>query len=247
MFDPTPRAGTRLPSWLGRVAGALPNRCAVCQAGGSGPEARLCGDCLACFAPLRPRCERCALQLPAAATVCGRCVREPPPWTHAVAACDYGYPWDGLLGALKFEAAIDLAPVLALQLARAVEARALPPIDVLLPVPLAPLRLRERGYNQALLLAQPLARRFGLRVAVDALQRPVETPHQVALPREQRVANVRGAFLLDRAAVATLRGRHVAVVDDVMTTGATIGEVTRVLHGAGVASVQAWVVARTPP
>ncbi len=180
--------------------------------------------------------------------VCGRCLREPPPWTRAVAACDYGYPWDGLLGALKFEAAIDLAPVLALQLARAVEAHALPAVDVLLPVPLAPLRLRERGYNQALLLAQPLARRFGLRVAVDALQRPVETPHQIALPREQRVANVRGAFLLDRAAAAaTLRGRHVAVVDDVMTTGATIGEVTRVLLAAGVASVQAWVFARTPP
>lgn len=247
MFDATMRAGTRLPSWLGRALGALPNRCAVCHVGGSGPEARLCGDCLARFAPPRPRCERCALPLPGAASICGRCLREPPPWARAVAACDYGYPWDGLLGALKFEAAIDLAPVLALQLARAVEARALPAVDVLLPVPLAPLRLRERGYNQALLLARPLARRFGLRVAVDALQRPVETPHQIALPREQRAANVRGAFLVDRAAAAALRGRHVAVIDDVMTTGATIGEVTRVLRDAGVASVQAWVFARTPP
>lgn len=241
-------AGTRLPSWLGRAVGALPNRCAVCHAGGSGPEARLCDDCLARFAPPLPRCERCALQLPATtATVCGRCLREPPRWSHAVAACDYGYPWDGLLGALKFEAAIDLAPMLARQLARAVQAQAPPVVDVLLPVPLAPRRLRERGYNQALLLARPLARRFGLRIAADALQRPVETPHQSALPREQRAANVRGAFLVDHAAAVALRGRHVAVVDDVMTTGATVGEVTRVLRDVGVASVQAWVFARTPP
>ncbi len=229
------------------MAGALPNRCAVCHARGSGPAARLCGDCLGRFAAPVPRCERCALQLPGAAAVCGRCLREPPPWTRAVAACDYGYPWDGLLGALKFEAAIDLAPLLALQLARALEAGTAPTVDVLLPVPLAPLRLRERGYNQAQLLAQALACRLGLRVAIDALQRPVDTPHQVALPREQRAANVRGAFLVDRVAAAPLRGRHVAVVDDVMTTGATVGEVTRVLRDAGVASVQAWVVARTPP
>lgn len=240
-------AGARPSSWLDRTTGALPNRCAVCQADGTGIEARLCGDCLARFAPALSRCERCALQVPAGTTACGRCLREPPPWTQAIAACDYGYPWDGLLGALKFEAALDLAPVLALQLLRAVERAGRPPVDLLLPVPLAAARLRERGYNQALELARPLAGRLGLRIEADALQRPVNTPHQIALPREQRAANVRGAFLVTPSAAAMLRGRRVAIIDDVMTTGATVAEATRVLQVAGVAAVQVWVMARTPP
>lgn len=241
------QAGSRPSSWLGRAAGWLPNRCAVCHADGDGLEARLCGDCLARFAPARPRCARCALPVPAGVAVCGHCLREPPPWTHAVAACDYGYPWDGLLGAFKFEAALDLAPVLALQLARAVERTSASAVDLLLPVPLAGERLRERGYNQALELARPLARRLALPIEPDALQRPVDTPHQIALRRDQRAANVRGAFTVPPAAALALRGRRVAVIDDVMTTGATMAEATRALRIAGVAEVQAWVVARTPP
>lgn len=224
-----------------------PNRCAVCHAGTRGAAARICDDCVTRFAPSVPRCERCALQRPEGATVCGRCLRDPPPWAQAVAACDYAYPWDGLLNALKFHDAIDLAAPLAQRLALALQRRApSPPVELLLPVPLAAARLRERGYNQAALLSRQLARRLGLRAEPQWLLRLSDTPQQMALPRAARLTNLRGAFAVEPLALTALRDRHVALVDDVMTTGATAGELTRVLHAAGAASVQVWVVARTP-
>jgi len=260
---------------------AWPNRCAVCRGGTRGAAGRLCDDCLRRHAPPRPRCRRCALAVPAGVALCGACLRAPPPWCAAVALADYGYPWDGLLGALKFRAALDLVPALGDALAARVALHAWDPADLdpvhvpmperspgpgeprmrqdagrgrtgpsavalLLPVPLADTRLRERGYNQAALLAQRVARRLRLACAPQALRRTRDTGHQLALPREQRAANVRGAFAVVPAAAASLRGRHVALVDDVMTTGATLAEAARVLLAAGAAEVQAWVVARTP-
>lgn len=162
-----------------------------------------------------------------------------------MAACDYGYPWDGLLGAFKFRAGLDLAPALAGLLAARI-APAEPATDLLLPVPLADARLRERGYNQAALLTAQLGKRLRLPHVTDALRRIADTPHQIALPRERRAANVCGAFALAPGGAALLSGRHVALVDDVMTTGATCAEATQALLRAGAASVRVWVVARTP-
>ncbi|WP_428420193.1 ComF family protein [Methylibium sp.] len=237
--------------WLTRIRSGLgngwPNHCAACRASTRGPAARVCRDCLERFAPVVPRCGRCALQLPQGVAVCGACLRAPPPWSGAVAACDYRYPWDGLLSALKFRDALDLAAPLAQRLAQALQACPTPPVDVLLPVPLAAARLRERGYNQAALLAAQLARRRAVRVEPGWLLRLADTPRQTALPRDRRVANMRGAFAVEPLALPVLRDRHVALVDDVMTTGATAGEITRVLLAGGAASVQVWVVARTPP
>lgn len=236
--------------WLTRLRRSLrdgwPNHCAACHASTRGAAARVCDDCLQRFAPELPRCQRCALQVPAGVAVCGACLRGPPPWTFAVAACDYRYPWDGLLTSLKFHEALDLAPSLARRLTQALRARPTPPVDALLPVPLATARLRERGYNQAALLATQLARRLHLRVEPRWLLRLTDTPQQTALARERRAANVRGAFAVEPLALPALRDRHVALVDDVMTTGATAGEITRVLLAGGAASVQVWVVARTP-
>ena len=259
---------------------AWPNRCAVCRSGTRGAAGRLCDDCLRRHAPPRPRCCRCALAVPASVALCGACLRAPPPWSAAVALADYGYPWDGLLAALKFRAALDLVPALGDALAARVALHApdvsdprLHPsqpegspgpcgpgkpqdpgrdrtdpaaVALLMPVPLADARLRERGYNQAALLAQRLARRLQLACAPQALRRTRDTGHQLALPREQRSANVRGAFAVAPRTAEALRGRRVALVDDVMTTGATLAEAARVLLAAGAAEVQAWVVARTP-
>lgn len=187
------------------------------------------------------------MQRPEGVPVCGHCLRDPPPWSQAVAACDYAYPWDGLLNALKFQDAIDLAAPLAQRLALALQRRTpSPPVELLLPVPLAAARLRKRGYNQAALLSQQLARRLGLRTESQWLLRLSETPHQMTLPRAARLTNLRDAFAVEPLALAALRDRHVALVDDVMTTGATAGELARVLSAAGVASVRVWVVARTP-
>ncbi len=236
-------------SWSGRLGAAFarpwPNRCAVCHSPTRGLGRRLCADCTDRYAAPRPRCLRCALAVPQGVALCGHCLREPPPWSRAVAACDYGHPWDGVLADFKFRAALDLAPALADLLVHALGPEP-PAVDLLLPVPLAPARLRERGYNQAALLAAALGRQRPIAVRTDVLLRIADTPHQVALPRERRIANLRGAFAVEPLTLQAVRGRRIALLDDVMTTGATLAEAARTLHAAGAAEVQAWVVARTP-
>lgn len=226
-----------------RLARLLPNHCAVCRSPTRGTLGRLCEDCVARFAAERPRCRRCALPLPAGPSLCGGCLRSPPPWSAAITVGDYGYPWAGLLAAQKFDAALDLAPALAALLAARVDASA---VDALVPVPLAARRLRERGYNQAARLAAALARRIERPLRDDWLLRLTDTAPQLGLPRGQRLANLRGAFAAEPLALHALRGRRIALVDDVMTTGATLAESARTLLAAGAAEVQAWVVARTP-
>jgi ComF family protein len=179
--------------------------------------------------------------------VCGACLKAPPPWQGALSACDYAYPWDGLLQSFKFHEALDLAPAFAHLLQRTVLARGRCEVDVLLPVPLSAQRLRERGYNQAAVLAAALGRGLQRPMQPRWLLRLTDTPHQLALPRAERMANVHGAFAVEPLALPQLVGRHVALVDDVMTTGATAAEIARVLLRAGAATVEVWVVARTPP
>ncbi len=221
-----------------------PTQCAVCRGWG---RARLCAGCLERHANRAPRCRRCAIELPAGPDVCGRCLLDPPPFERCVAAFDYAPPWDHPIARFKFHAALELGGVFADQIVDALQA---PPAaarpELILPVPLAEARLRERGYNQAWELARRLGRR--LRVPADAtlLLRVRETPHQLALPTEARAGNVRGAFAVEPRRRAELAGRHVALVDDVMTTGATVAEAARELRAAGAAQVQVWVLARTP-
>ena len=231
-----------IPALLPAAAGRLASVCAVCRGWGA---QRVCGDCLARFAAPVPRCRTCALEVPAGTTVCGACLKAPPPWQGALAAVDYRHPWDGLLARFKFHAALDLAAPLA---ERMLAAR--PPDQdrpgLLLPMPLSPARLRERGHNQAWELARRLATALDAEADATGLLRLRDTPHQTALAPSQREANVRGAFAVEPRRLRALRGRDVTVVDDVMTTGASAAEVTRVLMQAGAASVHVWVVARTP-
>ena len=220
-----------------------PSLCAVCHAWGS---QRVCADCLARFAPPTPRCQRCALDVPATVTLCGSCLADPPPFVRSVAALAYSHPWDGLITHFKFHAALDLAPLLAARLLEAVQCSDVPHPSLLLPVPLSPQRLRERGYNQAWELARRLGRALHCPADARLLLRVKDSPHQLAFPRAQRAANVRGGFAVEPLRRSELRERHIALVDDVMTTGATAAEATRVLLQAGAASVQVWVVGRTP-
>jgi ComF family protein len=202
------------------------------------------------FAPAAARCLRCAIDVPRPGQTCGACLRSPPPHGRTVTGLRYAYPWDGLIQRFKRGGAVELAPLLAAPLAEAVayamSQQRLPRPDLLLPVPLAPRRLRERGHNQAWELARVLARRLNVRAEPALAERVIETPHQLALPREQRLANVRGAFALAPAAPPRLAGRRVALVDDVLTTGATTSELATLLLRHGVADVQVWVAARTP-
>lgn len=184
--------------------------------------------------------------MPAGTDVCGACLKAPPAFDRAHAALAYDHPWDGLIARFKFRDALDLAGALAGRLLAALPAPGPGAPGLVLPVPLAASRLRERGYNQAWELARRVAWRR--RLAADALLlvRRRETPHQTDLPPAARAANVRGAFGVDPRRAHLLAGRRVALVDDVMTTGATLDEAARALLRAGAASVEAWVVARTP-
>lgn len=224
----------------------LPSLCAVC---GGWSRGRLCEACRERFAAPRglcPRCPRCALPLAASQAPCGACLRNPPAFDAAVCAVDYRFPWNRLVAALKFDAAIDLAPTLAGLLAAAVERRGPPAPQLVVPVPLAPGRLATRGYNQAWELGRRVARRLGIPARVDLLQRLIETAPQAELTRAERLANLRAAFAVAPAHGGALAGRHVALVDDVMTTGATAAEGAAALRRAGAARVDVWVVARTP-
>jgi len=221
----------------------LPSLCAVCRGWG---VQRLCTECETRHAAPVPRCERCALQVPAGQPVCGACIAHPPPQDATVAALAYGHPWDGWMRDFKFHGALDLAPALSRLMADALQRAAAPLPDLLLPLPLSEARLRERGYNQAWELTRRLARRLGCRADAHLLLRIRDTPHQLALPRDERGANVRGAFAVEPRRRAEMTGRHVALVDDVMTTGATVAEAARVLKQAGAARVSVWVAARTP-
>jgi ComF family protein len=173
-------------------------------------------------------------------------LRDPPPLDRTIAALDYGFPWDGLLQHYKFHQAIELRETLLERLNQALSIAEAAAPDWLLPVPLTQARQRERGYNQSYELARTLARHRKLNCDPDLLLRVRNTGSQAQLPLSERAANVRRAFAVHPTRSAELRGSHVVLLDDVMTSGATLFEIARVLRRAGATNVQAWVVARTP-
>ena len=225
----------------------LPSCCALC---GGHARAAVCADCERAYVLAVPRCPCCANPTGALdnARHCGACLADAPSFDATWAACDYAAPLDGLVLQLKFGAQLALAPWMARVLHRAImpivhTAPVLP--DVLCPVPLGPARLIERGYNQALEVARPLARALGVPVAPHLLHRLRETAPQSGAAPGARRNNVRGAF--DLASSFDVRGRHVGVIDDVMSSGHTLEEVAAVLKQAGAARVTNIVFARTPP
>jgi ComF family protein len=208
----------------------------------------LCEPCVACFAPPRPRCAVCAHPVAAIGTPCAECLRHPPAWDAAVAAVDYAFPWDGVLLGLKSSAGLAAAAPLAALLARAIAggtstSTSAMVADVVLPIPLAPQRLRERGFNQAWEIARRVAAEIDRPCEPQWLWRVAETPLLADLSPTQRAQALRAAFVVSPSAV--LQGRHVALVDDVLTTGATLAAAARTLRQQGAAAVSVWVVART--
>lgn len=239
------------PSLLERVLRHVPGQCLVC---GAWATLGLCRACGARFVSTPPRCWSCALRLPpgshqgadAPPLRCAACLRQPPPLDRTIAALDYAFPWSSLLQRYKYQQALELRPLLLARLDAALERADAEAPDWLLPVPLSPQRLAERGYNQSLELARALARRRRLRCDAGLLLRLRDGPHQAGATLPARRHNVRRAFAVEPTRQRALRGAHVALLDDVMTTGATLFELARVLRRAGAASVQAWVLARTP-
>jgi ComF family protein len=174
-------------------------------------------------------------------------LRRDAPVRHTVAVADYGFPWDGLITGFKFHHRLDLAGGFARLLHRAVQRSGVPPPALVLPIPLSGERLRERGYNQAWELARRVARWQRIPAHPATLLRIRNTAHQLGLDEAERQRNLRGAFLVEPRHAQRLPGYRVALVDDVMTSGATANEAARTLLAAGAAEVQLWVLARTPP
>jgi len=218
-----------------RLGQALGAGCACCGAA-AGPE----GFCPGCQDELPwlqgHACSQCAqpLSIPG---LCGRCLADPPRYDRVHAACRYAYPLDGLIQQAKYGGRLHLMRSLASLLARCAPPRA----DLIVPMPLSASRLRERGYNQALELARLAAHALGAAVDAGACIKLRDTAPQSRLPWTERRRNIRGAFVT----LAALEGRHVVVVDDVLTTGSTLDELAGSLKKAGAASVSGWVVART--
>ncbi len=220
----------------------LPPRCLLCGAPGAA-DRDLCAGCAGDLTLNTPCCPRCALPLETPAPLCGECLQREPPFTAAWAPFRYGHPLDLLETRFKFGRDLAAGRLLAeLMIERArFDTPVLP--DALVPVPLHRTRLRQRGYNQALELARPIALALDITLRADLLARTKATPAQTGLDANARRRNVRGAFTL--AADAPLPA-HVALLDDVMTTGATLREATQVLIRAGVGRVDVWVLARAP-
>lgn len=233
----------KTPAWT-RGAAALAERlfggtCYLCRGDSRG---LLCEPCIGDLPFLaRPRCPQCALPT-AGGKPCGRCVSDPPAYDATSAVFAYAFPADVLVQGLKFRGELALAPLLAEKLLSELRRTPVEPVDMIVPVPLHEARLMQRGYNQSIEIARGLAKPLGLPVLPDLCVRVRDTAAQLGLPWKERRENVRNAFSCRRA----VEGKRVAVVDDVMTTGATLGEVAATLKKFGAVRVVNWVVARTP-
>ena len=228
--------------WHGLQFALLPPHCLLCNQR-SDSSRDLCTACAADLVRNRIVCPRCALPLQIPAPLCGECLRDEPPFAAAFAPFVYASPLDRLETTFKFGRSLAAGRVLSELWLDALH-ESLPPLpDALIPVPLHRDRLRERGYNQALELARPLARELGIALRNDVLRRARATSAQSDLDADARRRNLRGAFAVaDGIALPA----HVAVVDDVMTTGTTLRECARTLLRAGALRVDVWALARAP-
>lgn len=187
-----------------------------------------------------PHCPACALPVPSG-ELCGHCLRHPPLFARTVATFDYAFPLDKLIQAMKYGGQLALAPAFAAKLAQRIPRGYLP--DCVIPMPLHPAKLRERGFNQSLLLAAPIARELGIELLPNACRRMRDTPPQSTLQWKARKKNMRNAFRCE----VDLTGKRIALVDDVLTTGASLNALAEAVRQRGAAEIEAWVVARTLP
>jgi ComF family protein len=219
---------------------ALPQRCELC-AGHSGSDL-VCPACARELPRIEHACPVCAM--PASGGVnCGSCLAHAPPFDATTAAYAYAFPVDRLIQAFKYQGRLALADWCADAVVAARRRIPVPAPVHVVAMPLAAQRQRERGFNQAAEVARAVAARIGATLLERGIGRTRATAPQAALPWSERATNIRGAF----ACTTELTGLAVAVVDDVMTTGATLAEFARTLKAAGATRVENWVVARTPP
>ena len=212
--------------------------CLLC--GGHSDADGLCAGCRNSLPRLTGmHCPVCAIPDPTG-ELCGRCLNKPPHFDRVVAPFMYEFPATVLIQGLKYRGNLACARPLAAGLAEALEKEPYP--DLIIPMPLARARLARRGFNQAMEISRWVATDYGLDISVDVCHRTREGTPQAALPWKQRATNVRNAFVCD----VDVNGKSVAVVDDVLTTGATLNELALTLKRRGAREVIGWIAARTP-
>ncbi|GBC58520.1 ComF family protein [Stutzerimonas stutzeri] len=223
----------------------IEHHCLLCDERCEGQP--LCSPCEADLPWLDGRCTVCAVPLPSRGLVCGECLKRPPSYDHVEVPWRFAFPVDALITRFKHQARWPYGRLLGERLAHHLEhafADGLPRPDLLLPVPLARRRLRQRGFNQAQMLADWLSRPLGIATDARVLDRVLDTLAQQQLDAATRRRNLRQAFAI--ATAADVKGRHLALVDDVLTTGATAEALARLLKRAGAERVDVYCLARTP-
>lgn len=232
-------------NWMNSVLSYLyPDSCLLCGST-QVDQPGFCRDCLLELPYNLHFCHCCALPLPAEApaqSLCGRCRNSPPHFDHCLAPLHYTPPTSRLISNLKFNGQLHIRRGLSHLMGDFIDYHQERRPTVIIPVPLHPKRLANRGYNQALELARLLGERFLIPLDSHSCSRNRETPPQTDLERRERQRNLRGAF----SVIEGFSAEHVALVDDVVTTGSTLSELARVLKQNGVKRVDAWAVARTP-
>ncbi|OAM51430.1 phosphoribosyltransferase [Methylovorus sp. MM2] len=227
--------------WLKFNQLLFPQKCMLCATmdGGALGICQPCGDALPWHNTI-PQCPQCALPS-IDSNVCGHCLTAPPAFDRIHALFRYEYPIDAMLQRYKYQHLLTMAALFGEMMMTELPRANLP--DLIIPMPLHPQRLKERSFNQSLEIARIIANRLDIRLAAQSCSRTRNTPPQASLPMKERTKNMKDAFACNE----NLSGLHIAVVDDVMTTGASLNALAKTLKKAGAASVECWVVARTLP
>jgi ComF family protein len=236
------------PRYKGPVYNWLKNKqsCLLCDEPADG-NTPICVSCETELPWLGDHCQTCALPLSASGLTCGQCLHQPPAFKQVIAPWTYGFPIDSLITRFKHNSKWPYGHLLGELLAQSLQHRFdddLARPDALVPVPLANGRLRKRGFNQAQMLARWLSAELDIPSDERLLVRPRDTDAQQDLNAQARQKNLRHAFAL--TADASPKGRHLALVDDVLTTGATAQAIARLLMDAGARQVDVYCLARTP-
>ena len=221
--------------------GLLTQRCLFCLSSIKKGHLSICPDCLDGLSYQPPDvCQQCGLTA-YQSEICGNCLRSAPAFDRTHALFTYQYPVSSLLQKYKYGNQLDIATVLGKLLSKHLSSSTLP--DVLIPMPLHPHRLQERGFNQAVEIARVISHEIDIPLDVHVCKRVKFSAPQVTLPLKQRVRNMRNAFTCERS----LQNLRVALLDDVMTTGASLNALAAAVKKAGAVHVECWVVARTHP
>src|SRR3989338_2298769 len=215
----------------------LPHTCILCHRKND-QQIDLCLDCENELPFITNACHACGTPLPTNTQICGQCIQQPPPYNNAFALFTYHPPITKLIYDLKFNRKLVNAKILGDLMAKYLKFENKP--DYIIPVPLHHKRLRERGFNQALEIARPIAKKFNIPLNIKSCKRIKHTHAQAMLPKNERKKNIKNAFIMD----PNFQTKHVVILDDVVTTGQTVLELTHALQKNGVQKIEIWCCAK---